>query len=1053
MPATVRARRHECPVVTCRNLSFMLNIFMSSIGSLATSLALVLLLASGQFAFGLVEKDTLLTPVMEKEVLDLMKQGDIPGLSLVLIKDGRQQIISYGYADRGKKTPVTSQTLFELGSCSKAFTALAVLLLERQHQIDLDAPVSDYIPWLHVNYEDRPVAITVRQVLHHTSGIPWNTISDIPATTQDDALEETVGKLVGIELIHLPGKKYEYATINYDILALIIQYVTKQSFEFYLQANVIDPLGLSHTSIGYPRVPTLKATGYKIGFFRSREYDPPVFRGNNAAGYVTSDAFDVAQWLRFQMGLSHSELYALAGVTHQRDETVALHGMASYAMGWEVSLSGNGEIMHSGLNPSFSTFLVFRPKTGLGVAVLTNSSNSFTTTIGSKVMKLLAGEEIKREVDPDDGNDKAFSIVAFIVSAYVLMVMIYLFVTVSDIARGRRTYERFSWKKFGRLMSLLAILSPFLLGLYILPVAIYDFSWQSIVIWTPASFPVAVFMILAALGISYVTCVIDVCFPEQNKFRRIAPRLVLLSTLSGLANMLVIILITSSLESKVELKYLVFYYFLTFSVYLLGRRYVQVELIRFTMSVIYDLRVSLIEKMLATSYQRFEKIDRGRVYTAMNDDVGIIGESTNMSVMLITSFFTAAGAFLYLASIAFWASMLTILMIISLTTLYYLVSRSTNKFYEEARDSRNVFMKLINGVIDGFKEISLHSRKKQQYKDDVSASANEYRAKMSTASIRFVHASLVGEIVLIGILGGVVFIFPRLFPGIKNYTLMGFVIVLLYLIGPVNTILSSVPAVMRLRIAWRRIRQFLAEIPVSAEVDKAICPPVFSTVESIRAEGLRFQYKDALGHGQFEIGPIDLEVTKGEILFIIGDNGSGKTTLMKLLTGLYAPDQGRVKINGREVAPAHLGEYFSTVFSPIYLFERLYSIDTVAKHEDIGKYLKLLDIEHKVKINENTYSTINLSGGQRKRLALLQCYLEDSPIYLFDEWAADQDPEYRLFFYRTLLPTMKARGKVVIAITHDDHYFDVADKVLRMNQGKLEVYSEKYLAPVDSLKS
>ena len=127
-----------------------------------------------------------------------------------------------------------------------------------------------------------------------------------------------------------------------------------------------------------------------------------------------------------------------------------------------------------------------------------------------------------------------------------------------------------------------------------------------------------------------------------------------------------------------------------------------------------------------------------------------------------------------------------------------------------------------------------------------------------------------------------------------------------------------------------------------------------------------------------------------------------------------------------------------------FLFEKLYNVDVSGRSEDISKYLKMLRLNEKVTITESKYSTIDLSGGQRKRLALLQCYLEDSPIYLFDEWAADQDPEYRNFFYRTLLPEMKMAGKIVIAITHDDNYFDVADKVLKMKQGKVDFETSEY---------
>jgi cyclic peptide transporter len=982
----------------------------------------------------------------DKEIKQLMRAGNIPGLSMVLIQNGRSVIRNYGYANLQDKKPVTQQTLFELGSCTKAFTALAVMTLVQQQLIGLDQPVAKYIPWWKVAYKGTAPLITIRQLLHHTSGIPWSTISKIPASNAPDALELTVKQLIGQELEHLPGTKYEYATINYDVLAFVIETITHQPYEVYVQQQIINKLQLTQTTIGHVANIQLKATGYKIGFFHPTAYEAPVFKGNYAAGYVISNIDDLSRWLQFQMGLLNTDLYSLAQITHQRDETVPLHGMASYAMGWETSLSGNGEVFHDGRNPNYTAYIAFRPKAGIGIALMANSNSNYTKTIGNKLIKLFAGDEIKKEYDPGDGNDKAFSMLSIIMMAYNLLVIAWLVMIGLDIKKKKRRFQPWGFGQLRKALLFPLALLPFLYGLYWLPAALYEFTWESILVWTPVSFTVAVQLILVALGLSYIAYLAGMFFPGTDKFKSIIPRLLLLSILSGVANMAVIVLITSSIDSEVELKYLVFYYLLTIGLYLLGRRFVQVNLVRVTMEIIYNLRVQLVDKILHTSYQKFEQIDRGRVYTTLNDDVGTIGESANMLVLLITSFFTAAGAFLYLSFIAFWATVLTVGLILTLTTLYFFVSRSTNKYYEEARDTRNVFMRLINGMMDGYKEISLQKNKREAFKTDVTESAGAYRNKMTTASVRFVNASIVGETVLIALLGTVAFAFPTLFPGIKSYTLMSFIIVMLYLIGPVNTIMSYIPAVMRLRIAWRRIQGFLKDIPVPVVAKNNLYLPVIPVVNQFRAEGLKFQYKNGNGQHAFMVGPINLEVKRGEIIFIIGANGSGKTTLAKLLTGLYTPDQGRFTVNGQPIDPAQIGEHFSAIFSPVHLFEKLYNVDTDHRSEDIKRFLKRLHLEQKVEISNNKYSTIQLSGGQRKRLALLQCYLEDAPIFLFDEWAADQDPEYRLFFYRTLLPEMKNAGKVIIAITHDDHYFDVADKVWKMDQGKLLPYEPSYFS-------
>jgi len=987
--------------------------------------------------------DSTVLKIIDRDVLNLMSKGNIPGLSVSMIKDGHQVIRCYGYANVANKLPVSAGTLFELASCSKAFTALAVLKLAGADSLDLHAYVSDYIPWFRPKYKDSAAKITLLQLLHHTSGIPWQTIADIPKSNDKNALDQTIKKISGTSLHNLPGKIYEYATVNYDILALIIEKVTRRPFEEYIQHNILDSLGFNNTTIGHPKAGVEMATGYKIGFLKPRSYQAPVYRGNYAAGYVISNAEDMARWLKFQMGLTESRLYNLALATHERDETVPLHGMQSYAMGWEVSLSGNGEISHEGLNPNYTSFIAFRPSERTGVAVLTNSNSAFTSVIGSRIMKRITGGKIKEEPDPGDGGDKVFTFLSLVTALYILVVLYLLAARISSIANRRRIYDGVSLKKIGRFSLAILLILPVLYGIYILPRAFAGFTWDAAMVWTPNSFLCLVGLIIASLSISYLIHFVGLCFPGKDDYPNSIPKLLLFSMLSGLANMAVIVLVTSSLDIGMRLRYLVFYYTLVLCVYLFGRRYVQIKLIQLTGRIIYDMRIKLINKIFSTSYQRFEKMERGRIYTALNDDVNTIGESANMGVALVTSAFTTIGAFLYLSSIAFWATLLIAILILIVSTIYYFATTRTNRYFQEARNTQNIFINLVSGMIEGYKELSLHWKKKIAYRDDVAWTANDYRNKITTANTLFTNAFLAGESMLLILLAFVSFVIPKMFPAIHVSATMSFVIVLLYLIGPVNEILNSVPSVLRLRISWNRIQQFLKDIPANLNLE-ITPPPIESQVKSIRAMRVKFQYKNDKEAGGFSVGPIDLEVKQGEIVFIIGGNGGGKTTLAKLLLGLYDPDEGKILINDRVVTGAQLSEYFSVVFSPSYLFKKPYNIDIREKSKEIDSYLRLLDLEDKVHLAEDGYTTIDLSGGQRKRLALLQCFLEDSPVYLFDEFAADQDPGYRSFFYRTLLPEMKSLGKIVIAITHDDHYFDVADRVFKMEQGILEPYVHEY---------
>ncbi len=975
---------------------------------------------------------------IDEEVTDLMKKGDIPGLSLAIITEEETILRNYGYANLETKQKITSETLFELASCSKAFTALTIMDLVEKGKIDLEAHISDYLPWFNVEYEGKIVKVKLKHLLHHTSGIPWETIAQIPESDDHTSLEKTVRVLVGSKLVNEPGESFEYATINYAILALVLEMATHHSFESYIQKNLFDRLGLKNTSIGIPKSRESMAKGYKISFFKPRPFRAPRYRGNNAAGYIISNARDMSKWMKLQMGQTLSDMHKTILSTQVRDKTVPPQGLSSYGKGWVISLSGNDEIFHSGLNPNFSSHVVLRPKENLGVAVLANSNSNYTSLIATQTIKRLANEEPEENLIAGDNNDGFFSMLALALMIYLFVVVAYLIWTISDIIKSKRSFERKSVKDIGQIILSIVLIAPFLFGLFILPEAILGFNWKAILVWTPESAKVLIGLLLGAMAISYIAYIAGVFFPEKNYYKRGVPQIILFSILSGLANVLVIIMITSALNSQVELKYLLFYYSLVLLVYLLGRRFVQIKLTKITVGLVYDMRMKVLSKVLKTSYQKLESINTGRVFTVINDDTAAIGRSAGLLVGLVTSLITILGAFVYMFSISTWATALIVTVMLTLATVYYFVGQSAHKYFEEARDERNIFMSLINGLVDGLKEINQHLKKKEEYKKDLSKSAYRFKEKNMIADIKFINGFMVGESLLLILLGLVSMGLSRLFPTISFYTLMSFVIVLLYLIGPINSVLNSVPEVMRIKVSWDRIQQFLKEIPADLKLDRlSKSSSNIGNIETFKVEDVHFSYPiDASELNNFGIGPINFEVHKGEVLFITGGNGSGKTTLAKILTGLYKPDKGTISIDDQELSNTVLSEHFSTVFNPPYLFKKLYGINILGKESEQENLLELLKLGDKVNIKDGEFSTIDLSSGQRKRLGLLKCYLEDSPIFLFDEWAADQDPEFRYFFYRTLIPQMREQGKIVIAISHDDFYFDIADKIIEMREGQ-----------------
>lgn len=975
-----------------------------------------------------------------------IKKGKIPGLSLVIVDEENTYIKSFGYADVENGVEVTQGTKFELASCSKAFTALAIARLDEEGLINLSDPVSKYLPWFYVEFEGHKQPITIGQALHHTTGIPVTTISNFTQSKSDNALKEAVRSLVGISLKNKPGKEFEYATINYDILGAIIEEVTNMSYEEYMLENIFKPLGLNNTSVGINEEDTLKAKGYKISFFKPREYDSPIFRGNYPAGYIVSNGEDMARWLKLQMGIKESKYSALIEKTHIPDRSVLPNegDLSSYALGWTVHQNDIEEIKHDGFNPNFTSYIAFSKKDKIGVAVLGNSNSGYTSVIGKYVMMKLKGEKNIVLSEPRDIMDRACSVVSIILSCIIIAEIGFLVMFLAEIKRKNRVYEGINSKKLKKLLLVLLTSLPYLFAIYIIPRAIAKSNWETIIVWTPKTFITSIVLMGILMIMSYIVCGLLLVFPHKNKYKKELPNLIALSLISGVSNSIIIFLITNSVNTNVELRYLLLYFILILFIYIYGRKIVETRLVEMTQSIIYDLRMNMFKRIFRATYQDFEKIDSGQILATINNDTERISESANLFVTFITSVITIICVFLYLGTISLVATLMSLLVIAIIAGIYYIVVQKSRKHWEEARDTQNSFMKKIEGLIKGFKELTMHFKKKREYMKEVEDISCEFRDKTTIGRKNFVNSFLIGESLFIVVLGSISFGFPIIFPSVTAGVLVSFIIVLLYILGPINAILRIAPQLVQIDIARKRIEKFTNGIPVrDEEVNSRI--ELMSSIKDIKVKNIIFKYEEREENKRFEVGPIDLEIISGEILFIIGGNGSGKTTLAKLITGLYAPIEGSIKINGKELRAGEIGEYISVIFSDFHLFERLYDVDCTNKEDEIREYLKLLGLEGKVEIKNGCFSTTDLSTGQKKRLALLRCYLEDRPIYLFDELAADQDPQFRKFFYRDLLPKMKEKGKIVIAITHDDHYFDVADKVLKMDMGKIEVMDSRYL--------
>jgi putative ATP-binding cassette transporter len=264
---------------------------------------------------------------------------------------------------------------------------------------------------------------------------------------------------------------------------------------------------------------------------------------------------------------------------------------------------------------------------------------------------------------------------------------------------------------------------------------------------------------------------------------------------------------------------------------------------------------------------------------------------------------------------------------------------------------------------------------------------------------------------------------------------------ILFIMGPLQLVVQAVPVFARAQAAIRNLDV------LESKLDRAMAPPPvradaagYRGFQSIALEGAGFSYMAREGaNGAFSVGPLDLRINRGEILFLVGGNGSGKTTALKLMTGLYFPDRGRVAVDGRPLDRKNIQTYrelFGTVFSDFHLFDRLYGIESVEESR-VRALLDELELTEKTRFEGGRFTDLNLSTGQRKRLALAVALLEDKEILVFDEWAADQDPHFRHYFYDVILKRLKANGKTIVAVTHDDRYWPAADRVVKMDYGTI----------------
>ena len=456
--------------------------------------------------------------------------------------------------------------------------------------------------------------------------------------------------------------------------------------------------------------------------------------------------------------------------------------------------------------------------------------------------------------------------------------------------------------------------------------------------------------------------------------------------------------------------------------------------------IIAKLRKELGEKVLCAPISQIERYRSHRLIPVLTHDVDTISDFAFAFAPLAISLTVTMGCMGYLAMLS-WPMFLMMLVAIVIGTIIQYIARGYGlNGFAQAREAEDELQKHYNAIAEGAKELRIHRpRRQRMFRNGITRTAQKICDIQVRSINTFVIAKGLGSMLFFVVIG-LALAMQSLWPSANPGVISGFVLVLLYMKGPLEHLISTLPIISRAQIAFRRIadlsEQFNSPEPHLMLSEQGAQP---KTVNSLELVDVGYSFASVDGNAPFRLGPVNVKINQGDIVFIVGENGCGKTTLIKLLLGLYAPQQGQIRLNGQPVSAENRDDYrqlFTTIFADYYLFDDVVQGD-MAIPQDAEQYLKRLEISHKVSINEGQFSTIDLSTGQRKRLALVNAWLEERPVLVFDEWAADQDPTFRRIFYTELLPDLKRLGKTIIVISHDDRYFDVADQLVRMDNGKV----------------
>jgi putative ATP-binding cassette transporter len=519
-------------------------------------------------------------------------------------------------------------------------------------------------------------------------------------------------------------------------------------------------------------------------------------------------------------------------------------------------------------------------------------------------------------------------------------------------------------------------------------------------------------------------------------------RMFAMAVIAGLSNAMVLAIINAAADPSAQSKgtsRLAIMFITVLVVYSISQRYLMFEASKEIERIIHRVRSRLTAAVRDSELAEIERIGRTRIYNAISKEIQALAQNTTTLVAVSQMSLLVVFATFYLLVLSPIAFAIALVFMSIAVTIYLGRLRVVNQAIQDSFGAEYGLHELLEGILEGFKEVKLNALRSQQISDDLLEASLDAAESRVTAQSELTRNYVFTQNVFFLLLATMVFVLPLL-TDVGSQTIVKLTTAILFVTSAIAGVVSSVPIFINANASSGNImtlQKVIGAPPrlLSETARVAVAPTSF---ETIAIRDVTFSYGETGGAG-FRVGPFDVTFNAGETVFISGGNGSGKSTFMRLLTSLYWPKDGYLAIDGEPVTHDNVEVYralFSAVFSEYHLFKRLYGVAPDALGE-IPELLRLFEIEDKIILTDGNFSTVELSAGQRKRLALIVALLERRPICVLDEWAADQDPLFRRKFYEELLPVFKARGMTIIAVSHDDRYFHLADRRLHMEEGRI----------------